>query len=509
MTKRLLLALILFRCFNAISVQTFWSPDEYWQSLEVASQWVYGRGYLTWEWCAETRIRSVLHVGQFAVIFKLLQVSGLDQYYRIFIYGPKVYQGLWAAFSDYFTFKLALLVFGADVAEWTLIASLCSWFNWYASTRTFVNSWEMSMIAITMYQWIKALQKRSDFRCFNFPLALGALLAYIRPTAALFFLPLAAMTIYEIFLYRGLYSGMKFALRGSLISIMCLACGIAADSFMLGHMTISPLNFFKMNVMNNIASSYGTHSVHWYFSQGVPTLLATYLIPFATGLHSVANERHPFRKYAALIFIVVLLYSILSHKEFRFIQFLLPTMLIIVGNGLNKIIKSNTRAWLAIVFIPQIIMSLFFGSFHQPGVVSVLSFLNENTPVLARNQTILFAMPCHSTPLYSHINRNDLNLEFLTCHPKSMKLTSCFRDEHLQAQDIFYQDPVAGLSGYPRPIDTLIVFEQFLQDERVNDYIFNDAGFEQIASFYNSLFIDDDQKRGKVIVLRKPIRKIP
>jgi phosphatidylinositol glycan class B len=49
------LAIYVFRAFNSLVVKTFFDPDEYWQSLEVAHEHVFGYGYLTWEW--EARIR--------------------------------------------------------------------------------------------------------------------------------------------------------------------------------------------------------------------------------------------------------------------------------------------------------------------------------------------------------------------------------------------------------------------------------------------------------------------
>jgi hypothetical protein len=40
--KTLFLYLLLFRCINASLVNTFFNPDEYWQSLEVAHNLVFG-----------------------------------------------------------------------------------------------------------------------------------------------------------------------------------------------------------------------------------------------------------------------------------------------------------------------------------------------------------------------------------------------------------------------------------------------------------------------------------
>ncbi|CRK93399.1 CLUMA_CG006935, isoform A [Clunio marinus] len=57
--KKVLFFLIIVRIFSVYLVQTFFSPDEYWQSLEVAHKIIYGYGHLTWEW--SQGIRSYLH----------------------------------------------------------------------------------------------------------------------------------------------------------------------------------------------------------------------------------------------------------------------------------------------------------------------------------------------------------------------------------------------------------------------------------------------------------------
>jgi len=41
-TKHLFVLLIAYRIINALIVQTSFDPDEYWQSLEVAHNKVYG-----------------------------------------------------------------------------------------------------------------------------------------------------------------------------------------------------------------------------------------------------------------------------------------------------------------------------------------------------------------------------------------------------------------------------------------------------------------------------------
>ena len=45
---KLFISLFLFRSLNGLFVNTWFDPDETWQSLEVAHQTVFGVGYMTW-----------------------------------------------------------------------------------------------------------------------------------------------------------------------------------------------------------------------------------------------------------------------------------------------------------------------------------------------------------------------------------------------------------------------------------------------------------------------------
>lgn len=74
--SRIWIAVTIFRLFNALSIATFFQPDEFWQSLEVAHRAVFGYGYLTWEW--RERIRSFAYPAVYALLFEILKLFGLD-----------------------------------------------------------------------------------------------------------------------------------------------------------------------------------------------------------------------------------------------------------------------------------------------------------------------------------------------------------------------------------------------------------------------------------------------
>ena len=96
----------VFRVVNAVLVRTYFSPDEYWQSLEVAHEFVFGTRFgtaLTWEWLPPAQIRGSLHPMVFAALYASLRALGLDSQAAV-AYGPRVLQGIAAGVADYFTY---------------------------------------------------------------------------------------------------------------------------------------------------------------------------------------------------------------------------------------------------------------------------------------------------------------------------------------------------------------------------------------------------------------------
>lgn len=68
--------IFIVRILSVFFVQTWYVPDEYWQSLEVAHKQVFGYGALTWEW--QKGIRSYLYPSIFAAVYSVLKFTGLD-----------------------------------------------------------------------------------------------------------------------------------------------------------------------------------------------------------------------------------------------------------------------------------------------------------------------------------------------------------------------------------------------------------------------------------------------
>lgn len=69
-------AILFVRVLSVFLVQTWYVPDEYWQTLEVAHKQVFGYGALTWEWAKG--IRNYLYPSVVAGLYAVLKFTGLD-----------------------------------------------------------------------------------------------------------------------------------------------------------------------------------------------------------------------------------------------------------------------------------------------------------------------------------------------------------------------------------------------------------------------------------------------
>lgn len=67
---------VMIRTASVFFIQTWYVPDEYWQSLEVAHKFTFGYGELTWEW--KQGIRSYIYPLLISVLYKILFLLRLD-----------------------------------------------------------------------------------------------------------------------------------------------------------------------------------------------------------------------------------------------------------------------------------------------------------------------------------------------------------------------------------------------------------------------------------------------
>ncbi|XP_043777083.1 GPI mannosyltransferase 3 isoform X4 [Cervus elaphus] len=451
----LILFIIALRICNCFLVQTSFVPDEYWQSLEVAHHMVFNYGYLTWEWTE--RLRGYTYPLIFASIYKILHLLGKDSVHLL-IWIPRLAQALLSAIADLRLYSLMKQLENQQVAQWVFFCQLCSWFTWYCCTRTLTNTMETVLTIIALFYY--PLEGSKSMNSVKYS-SLVALAFIIRPTAVIPWIPL---------LFRHFWQEQR---KLDLILHQFLPVGFVTLSLSL----IIDRIFFGQD----LGSFYGSHPWHWYFSQGFPAVLGTHLPFFIHGCF-LAPKRY--RIFLVTVLWTLLVYSMLSHKEFRFIYPVLPFCMVFCGYSLNNL-KTWKKPALSFLFLSNMLLALYTGLVHQRGTLDVMTNIQElsynNASV--SSASVLMMMPCHSTPYYSHVHY-PLPMRFLQCPPD---LTG--KTDYLVEADMFYLNPLKWLymefqndSSLPTH---LIIFS--VLEEEISPFLISN-NYERTAVLFHTHF---------------------
>lgn len=465
--NKLLLFIFLFRLINALSIQTFFQADEFYQALEPAHNFIYGYGYVTWEW--KQQLRSSIHPLIYAAGYKLAGENN-----KLIYIIPKVISALIATVGEYNLYKFVEVYQNEKLAWTTLMLSLFNPFNWYVSTRSFSNNLEttLTVMALSYWPWSKKISKQ-----WYLSLGFGFISCIIRPTNVLIWVPLGIW----------LLATAKITLRWVFLSIIevmiLLILNTGLDYYFYQQLTFPLYNFLEFNVIKNLSIFYGTAPWHFYLFQAIPLMLMIYLPLMIYGLE----------KSILLVSSIVYLvgFSLIQHKEFRFIYPLHPIMLYFTAQGYNKL----KPKYVIVGIILNIFIALFFTIIHERGVIDVVNYLHDSS-------SIGFITPCHSTPWQSHFHNPDLDAWFLTCEPPlhlnkpSLDEVKAYRDQ----SDQFYDSPKQFLDAHlgqdlPFP-QHLIIFEPL--EELITEELGDE--YHECKRFFNSYFHWDSRRNGDVIV---------
>ena len=332
------------------------------------------------------------------------------------------------------------------------------------------------------------------------------LLAFIRPTSIVTWLPIclhhvqkSRVSVWELLVKRFLFIGVTL---GGLL--------IALDSFFHGSFIVTPYEFFKVNIIDNIGSFYGSHPIYWYFSSGLPAILGIGIVPFYLAIFDTMKywkesvERQVIIK--SIIF-TVFAFSLLPHKEFRFLLQILPLCLHIITSYLSNWsrTKSEVVIWFTaiVILVANVIPAGYLSFVHQQGTIKVMEKLSDVVVNHKTQPKIFFMMPCHSTPLYSHIHAN-VSMRFLTCEPNFNK-----EENYLDEAEKFYEAPMSWIrKNLPvHPVSALpthvVVFDTLVP--KISDFL---SIYKPLEVFFHSDHLVSS-RGGKNIILYERVDAAP
>ncbi|XP_062516956.1 GPI mannosyltransferase 3-like isoform X2 [Corticium candelabrum] len=363
-----------------------------------------------------------------------------------------------------------------------MLCSLTSWFSFYCMPRTLANSLEAALITVTLSIWFTSSSLRSS-KCVWVCFSIGALSVLIRPTSAVVWL-----VVFGTHLVAAT-NKLDFILLHVLpVAVIAAFVSVALDSYFYGKFVVALWNFFKFNVLYDLGSLFGTHPWHWYLSQGIPVVFGTHLPLCLLGVVNVPSRR-------LLLFVVmccyVVIHSLLSHKEFRFMVPLLPLAAVYAGHFCSTI----SGKWRTTVLVSLIVfntpVAVYTSLIHQRGTLSVMRYLDGEAQE-GRVESVLFLMPCHSTPLYSHFHHN-ISLRHLDCSP-SLDV------DYVGEDDRFYGDPVNWLNesySHEKELPSHIVIYDLLEKEL--ELLFGYKKYSKVEVFFHTHF--HEKRIGQTVIV--------
>lgn len=490
---KLFFCYFLFRLIATWQLKTFFQPDEFYQALEPAHDLVFGYGFVTWEY--RHAIRSIAHPLVFAIPYKVLKVFKLDSRATVLAV-PKVIGSLQAAFADYYT-VLFIQKYWKQAGLWAIVLTVTSPWNLFAASRTFSNSMETALTAYALYKWPFDLKNKlvNDEQFYRYlattikSLAAIGFAFLMRPTTALIWI---IPSILQLIAHK-----TTFLFEAFFVAYVTLQYSVILDSFYYGTITFPLLRFLKFNTSGG-ANFYGVNDWHYYISQGIPSLLTGYM-PFAlAGTAKLTPQRIEF---LAMIGFVVTMYSMLQHKEVRFIMPLSAILYGFAADAMSRYVISGSffkRFMLFSIVSFNLGLAFYVTQVHQRGVMDLIEYVGNHQHI----SELTLLMPCHSTSWLATIHRPG-QFRFLTCEPPlSLPLdeTTSYRDE----ADRFYDDPHDFLqqdwrnNGSPEHVAT---FEASQKDVEA---FWKKSGLQYRLEqrWFNSHIHDDARRKGDVLLYK-------
>lgn len=424
-----------------------------------------------------------------AGIYKALALLQLDTA-QLLIVLPRIAQAIISAYADFRFYRWT------NNSKWGIFVIVTSWFWFYTASRTLTNTLEAALttIALSYFPW----NYGQEGTAFLWPVVIAA---FIRPTAII---PWAPLCLHHI--KKSNYSAVELIFK-RYIPIVLLVGGIIVgiDSFFYERLIFTPIEFFRVNVIEGIGEFYGKHPWYWYLNVGLPTVLGIGTIPFVFAAVQTLRHYKAYEERLVLlssVAITLTVYSVLPHKEFRFLLQILPICLYISTDFLRRWSNSASSILLWIsaltLLIGNAVPAAYLSFVHQKGTLDVMTSLrtlsNDFKQETGHDAKIFFLMPCHSTPGYSHLHTN-ATLRYLSCEPNF-----AHESNYVDEADQFYKAPSKWIRSHlpVHPISALpshvVVFDVLAP--QISDFL---STYQPIETIFHSDYATD--RIGKNVVI--------
>lgn len=132
---------------------------------------------------------------------------------------------------------------------------------------------------------------------------------------------------------------LKAMLAGLLGGVCAALLSIVVDSYFWRRWAYPELEVFYFNAILNKSHHWGTSPWHWYFSSALPKALGGSLFLVA---HSIVTSPQDVAPVLLPFIGFVLIYSVLPHKEIRFVFYAIPALNVAAAISVSNMLRNHS-----------------------------------------------------------------------------------------------------------------------------------------------------------------------
>jgi len=298
-------------------------------------------------------------------------------------------------------------VYGEPTARWYVVLQAAQFHVLFYASRTLPNSFAFALSTVAAAFFLPSHNRRDRIPRQRLAIASLVFAAVIFRAEVGLLLAMHMACTFLDFTTKAAVLAERLAVPLAVAGAAALAVSLPIDSYFWQRPLWPELWAFWFNTVRGGASAWGTSPFYWYFTSALPRLL---LNPVVLLLWTVATSQSSTVKAAYQLMIpnllFVTLYSLLPHKEARFIFYVVPPLTVIAALGANytvtRRVKSRFYRYVTYVLAASIPLTfavstamLVFSSLNYPGgeALTALSRIIRDDPAAAA------AVPVHADVL--------------------------------------------------------------------------------------------------------------